>query len=274
MRVDSHQHFWRVARGDYGWMDAGPGLAPLRRDFLPNDYLSFRQQHGIDRTILIQAAPTVGETQFLLDLAAATPWIAKVVGWINFEDPTHRRHLERFAAHEKFAGFRTMIQDIADPDWMLHADLAWAFEALTEMGLSFDALGLPRHAVNFRRILDRHPDLRVVLDHGLKPEIRNNGFDAWAEGIAEIARETPAFCKLSGLVTEADSGWDVATLRPYADHIIKSFGPARVMWGSDWPVVNLAGGFDAWFAAAQALVPTEMQSRIFGETAAEFYRLS
>lgn len=274
MRVDSHQHFWSVVRGDYGWMDAGPALAPLRRDFLPNDYLSFRQRHGIDRTILVQAAPTVAETDFLLGLAEATPWIAKVVGWIDFEDPTHRRHLERFAAHEKFTGLRPMIQDIADPDWVLRPELNWAFDALAEMNLSFDALGFPRHAANFRRILDRHPDLRVVLNHSLKPDIRKDGFDVWTEGVAEIARETPAYCKLSGLVTEAGPGWDVATLRPYAEHIVESFGAERVMWGSDWPVVNLAGGFDAWFAAAQALVPTEMQSRIFGETAAAFYRLS
>lgn len=255
-------------------MDSGPALAPLRCDFLPNDYLSFRHRHGIDRTILVQAAPSIAETEFLLGLAEATPWIAKVVGWIDFEDSGHRRDLMRFAKHAKFAGLRPMIQDIPDPDWMLRPALAWAYDALAEMGLSFDALGYPWHAANFRRLSDRHPDLRIVLDHGLKPEIRDGAFDAWAESITVLAGDTPAFCKLSGLATEAGPDWNAATLRPYVEHIIACFGPARVMWGSDWPVVNLAGGFDPWHAAAREIVPHDMQDRIFGGTAAEFYRFS
>lgn len=275
LRVDAHQHFWTVARGDYGWMDSSPSLAPIRRDFHPADYETFRKAHGIDRTVLVQAAPTVAETDFMLGLAETTPWIAKVVGWVDFEDAGHRHHLERLARHPKFSGVRPMIQDIADIDWMLRPDVQWGYDAICALDLTFDALGLPRHLGNFRRLFDRYPKMRVVIDHCLKPEIRNEAFDAWAAGIAEIATKTPVYCKLSGLVTEARADWRVENLRPYAEHIINAFGPDRVMWGSDWPVVNLAGGFDLWRQAAEEVVGTgAARERIFGGNAANFYRLS
>jgi L-fuconolactonase len=274
LRVDSHQHFWAVARGDYGWMESSPFLAPIRRDFHPADYETFRSAYGIDRTVLVQAAPTIAETDFMLSLADATPWIGKVVGWVDFEDASHRRHLERLARHPKFSGVRPMIQDIADIDWMLRPDVQWGYDAICALDLTFDALGVPRHLGNFRRLFDRYPKMRVVIDHCMKPEIRNDAFESWAAGIAEIAAKTPVYCKLSGLATEAQADWQVATLRPYAQHIISAFGPDRVMWGSDWPVVNLAGGFDPWRRAAEEIVGTgAARDRIFGGTAAEFYRL-
>ena len=273
MRIDAHQHFWAVGRGDYGWMQSSDALAPLRRDFLPADFEPFRARHRIDATILVQAAPTVAETDFLLSLAGETPWIAKVVGWIDFEDKANRAHLERWSLHPKFAGVRPMIQDIADPDWMHRPDVQWAYQALIDLDLTFDALGFPRHLDNFRRLFDRYPDLRAVIDHGLKPAIRDNAFEPWATGMAALARETKVHCKLSGLVNEAMGGWSVKTLAPYAEHILDCFGPARVMWGSDWPVVNLAGGYDLWWAVAEALVPESQVAQIFGATAAAFYRV-
>jgi L-fuconolactonase len=274
LRVDAHQHFWAIARGDYGWMDSSPHLAPIRRDFMPADFDTYRQKYQIDRTVLVQAAPSIEETDYMLGLADATPWIAKVVGWVDFENPDHRRHLERWARHAKFSGVRPMIQDIADVDWMLRPDVQWAYDAVCALDLTFDALGVPRHLGNFQRLFDRYPKMRIVIDHCLKPEIRNDGFDTWAGAMADIAAKTPVYCKLSGLATEAKPGWDVATLRPYADHVISSFGADRVMWGSDWPVVNLAGGYDPWRSAADAIVSTTDRDRIFGRTAKEFYRIS
>jgi L-fuconolactonase len=274
MRVDSHQHFWAISRGDYGWMESSPHLAPIRRDFYPAVFESYRAKYQIDRTVLVQAAPSVEETEYMLGLADATPWIAKVVGWVDFEDPTHRRHLERFARHPKFSGVRPMIQDITDVDWMLRSEVQWAYDAVCALDLTFDALGTPRHLGNFQRLFDRYPKMRIVIDHCLKPEIRNDGFDDWARAMAAIAAKTPVYCKLSGLATEAKSGWDVATLKPYAEHVINSFGAGRVMWGSDWPVVNLAGGYDLWRSAADAIVSSPDRDRIFGGTAKEFYRIS
>jgi L-fuconolactonase len=157
---------------------------------------------------------------------------------------------------------------------MLRADVQWAYDAVCALDLTFDALGVPRHLGNFQRLFDRYPKMRIVIDHCLKPEIRNQGFDDWAGAMAKIAAQTPVYCKLSGLATEAKPGWDVATLKPYADHVINSFGADRVMWGSDWPVVNLAGGYDPWRNAADAIVQPADRGRIFGGTAKEFYRIS
>nr|WP_298685128.1 amidohydrolase family protein [uncultured Dongia sp.] len=274
MRIDAHQHFWAIARGDYGWMESSPHLGVIRRDFYPADFEDYRQKYQIDRTVLVQAAPSIEETEYMLGLADATPWIAKVVGWVDFENPDHRRHLERWAGHAKFSGVRPMIQDIADADWMLRPDVQWAYDAVCALDLTFDALGVPRHLGNFQRLFDRYPKMRIVIDHCLKPEIRNDGFDAWAGAMAKIAAKTPVYCKLSGLATEAKPGWDVATLKPYADHVINSFGATRVMWGSDWPVVNLAGGYDLWRSAADAIVGAADRDRIFGGTAQEFYRIT
>jgi len=157
---------------------------------------------------------------------------------------------------------------------MLRADVQWGYAAICALDLTFDALGLPRHLDNFLRLFDRYPKMRVVVDHCMKPEIRNDAFDDWAAKMAAIAEKTGAYCKLSGLATEARSDWDVAKLKPYAQHVIASFGAGRVMWGSDWPVVNLAGGYDSWREAAEAIVTPADRDRIFGGTAKEFYRIS
>lgn len=275
MRIDSHQHFWSLARGDYHWMGDNPALAPIRRDVVPDDLRPILKRHGIDRTVLVQAAATVEETEYMLGLADATDFIAKVVGWVDFADPSHGRHLARFAEHGKFAGVRPMIQDIPDPDWMFRPDVQWGYEALVDLDLTFDALGFPIHVDRFRRLIDRHPKMRVVIDHCLKPQIRDNAFDDWARDMERLARETGAVCKLSGLATEANLDWTVETLRPYAEHVIRAFGPERMMWGSDWPVVDLSGGYDRWWAASQAILAgIDGRDAVLGGTAARFYRIS
>lgn len=273
MRVDAHQHFWSLARGDYGWLEGTPGLEPIQRDFAPHDLAPLLERHGIDRTVLVQAAPSVEETEYLLGIADASAFVGKVVGWIDFEDEEHRRHLARFADHPKFSGLRPMVQDIPDTEWVHRPDIAWAFEAIMEHDLTLDALGFPAHAAPFLRLCERYPDLRVVLDHGLKPQIADDAFEDWAAAMSRLADETGACCKLSGLVTEAAPDWTVEDLRPYVDHILAAFGPERVMWGSDWPVLTLAGDYDRWLAAAEALVPEADREMVFGGTAAAFYRL-
>ncbi len=275
MRIDSHQHFWSLARGDYHWMGDGPALAPIRRDVVPDDMRPILKRHGIDRTVLVQAAATMEETEYMLGLADATEFIAKVVGWVDFEQPAHRKHLERFATHRKFAGVRPMIQDIPDPDWMFRADVQWGYQALIDLDLTFDALGFPIHADRLRRLIDRYPGMRVVIDHCLKPKIRDGAFDDWARDMERLARETTTVCKLSGLATEAKPDWTVETLRPYAEHIIAVFGPSCVMWGSDWPVVDLAGGYDRWWSATETILDgVAGMDDILGHTAARFYRIS
>lgn len=274
MIIDAHQHFWVPARGDYLWM-ARLGDSPIIRDVLPSHLAPHLGRCGIARTVLVQAAATVEETEYMLGLADATDFVAKVVGWIDFEDMGHRRHLERLARHPKFAGVRPMIQDLPDASWMHRPDVQWAYAAIVDLDLTFDALGYPLHLDHFRRLFDRYPKMRTVIDHGMKPAIRDGAFEGWASALAAIARETPVFCKLSGLSTEARPGWTVDVLRPYAEHILDCFGAARVMWGSDWPVVELNADYESWWRAAQAIVGDRPGGAdIFGGTAARFYRIA
>ena len=273
MKIDAHQHFWNPARGDYGWMES-EGAKPLRKPGAPRDMAAHLRAHGIDRTVLVQAAPTVNETEYMLGLADATDFIAKVVGWIDFENPDDFKHLERFARHPKFSGVRPMIQDLPDPEWMHRTHVQWAYDAIIDLDLTFDALGYPLHLNPFQRLFDRYPNLRIVVDHCMKPVIREDRFDEWAAKIAKIAKTTPVFCKLSGLATEAKPGWTIETLRPYAAHIIECFGSSRVMWGSDWPVLDLNGTYASWHDAAMSIVGVKDMAQVFGGTAQKFYRIS
>lgn len=277
VQIDAHQHFWNPARGDYDWMPMDNPV--LARPYAPPDLAPELARHGIGHTVLVQAAATVEETEYMLGIADATAHVAGVVGWIDFEKPSDRAHLERLAKHPKFLGVRPMIQDIADVDWMLREDVQWGFRAVADLGLTFDALGFPQHLANFLTILTRYPEMRVVVDHSMKPRIREHSeeiFRFWAEGMARIAGETGAFCKFSGLVTEAGEDWAVGDLAPYAGHVLEVFGPERVMWGSDWPVCRLRGEYGDWRAAAEALtagLDARERARVFGGSASEFYGL-
>lgn len=276
-QIDAHQHYWNPARGDYDWMPMDNAV--LARPYTPADLHPHLDAHGIDGTVLVQAAATVHETEYMLGLADTTPDVLGVVGWVDFERPEDRATLERLASHPKFKGVRPMIQDIPDDNWMLRDDVQWGFQTVTDLGLTFDALGFPRHLVNFRKILKRYPDMRAVIDHCMKPQIRDHStetFKFWADGMARIAAETGAYCKFSALVTEANENWTVEDLRPYADHILSIFGPDRVMWGSDWPVCRLRAEYSEWRSAAETLtagLSTAERARVFGGTAAEFYSL-
>ena len=275
--IDSHHHFWNPARGDYHWMD--PDNDVLARQYAPQDLDPQRLDCGVERTVLVQAAATVNETEYLLGIADATPSVAGVVGWVDFENPDHRPILEQLARHPKFKGVRPMIQDIPDVDWMLREDIQWGFQAVMELDLCFDALGFPRHLPNFLTVLKRYPDLRVVIDHCMKPQIRDGSaddFQNWAEGMSRIADETRSFCKLSGLVTEAGEDWTPDDLRPYAHHVLDVFGPNRVMWGSDWPVCRLRAEYGEWHQTALALTShlgDAAVEQVFSKSAIEFYRL-
>lgn len=277
MKIDAHQHFWNPKRGDYDWMPMDNEI--LARSYAPVDLAPHLKQHGIDATVLVQAAATVHETEYMLGIADATPFVAGVVGWVNFEDPGDVETLRRLSKHPKFKGVRPMIQDIPDDDWMLREDVQWGFQALCDLDLTFDALGFPRHLANFLTILKRYPGMRVVIDHCMKPQIRDHSeanFRFWADGMTRIARETQACCKFSALVTEARPDWTVGHLKPYADHVVEVFGPERVMWGSDWPVCRLAATYRDWHAAAEALttgLTASEKAGIFGGTAARFYRI-
>ncbi|WP_037313311.1 amidohydrolase family protein [Ruegeria halocynthiae] len=274
MRIDAHQHFWALARGDYGWLS--PDLAPIYRDFAPDDLAPMLTAAGIGGTVLVQAAPTVAETEYMLSLADQTSFIKGVVGWVDFEAADASQQIATLAAHPALVGLRPMIQDIADTHWMTHKALIPAFEAMQHHDLTFDALTLPRHLPSLRQLLARQPQMRVVIDHASKPMIRDGTMVGWAEDMTTLARETDAWCKISGLVTEAAPDWQIADLRPYVDHLLDTFGPSRLIWGSDWPVCTLACSYDRWLDTTDALLKdltdTE-RSAVLGGNATRAYNL-
>jgi len=166
-----------------------------------------------------------------------------------------------------------MLQDIEDTGWILRPEVQPALAAMARHGLRFDALIKPRHLPIIGELAQRHPTLAVVIDHAAKPDIARQAFQPWASQMARLARDTPWCCKISGLVTEASAAWQPEDLRPYADYLLAEFGPDRLMWGSDWPVVNLAGGYARWRQVALALLPASTHKAILGGTAARFYGL-
>jgi L-fuconolactonase len=273
IRIDAHHHVWRIARGDYGWLT--PDL-PIHRDYTLDDLRPLLVD--VTGTVLVQAAPTEAETEFMLDVAQHSNSLVRgVVGWTDLTDRKAPGRIAALARNPLLKGLRPMLQDIADTDWILHPQIQPAIAALIDIGLRFDALVQPRHLPVLLQLCARHPSLPVVIDHGAKPAIAKNAWQPWADDIARVARETQALCKLSGLVTEAARAWRVDDLRRYIDHLIVCFGPHRLMWGSDWPVVDLAGGYRSWREASEtllALLPVPDRDAILGGTAQKFYDLT
>ncbi|RQH00623.1 amidohydrolase family protein [Paraburkholderia dinghuensis] len=275
-KIDAHQHYWDPSRGDYDWLT--PAMTALYRIFGPRDLAPLRERCGVTRTVVVQAAQTVEETRYLLALARDDASIAGVVGWVPLDDPQAPELIADLAREPKLRAVRPMLQDLPDDDWIATADTSRAVEALIAHDLAFDALIFTRHADALATFLARHPALRVVIDHGAKPPIRDGdaGWSAWADAITRFARFPQVCCKLSGLATEAAPGWTDATLRPWIEHLLAAFGAERLMWGSDWPVLNLNGDYERWHVCAQRLLATSTDAErqaVFGANAAAFYRL-
>jgi len=241
--IDAHQHFWRRERGDYAWLT--PDLAPIYRDYVPADLAPQLAAAGIGHTILVQAAATVAETRFMLQLARENAFIAGVVGWVDFESDGAVDTIAELARESALVGLRPMIQDIPDTEWMLRPEFEPVFEAMIDHGLVFDALVKPPHLPALLTLAGRYPELTMVLDHGAKPPIASGDVVAWKRDVRLLARETPMVCKLSGLVTEAGSA-DPAVLADCVNHLLEIFGPTRLLWGSDWPVCELVCSYATW----------------------------
>jgi L-fuconolactonase len=277
IRVDAHHHVWRLDRDDYGWLRPTPELRRIYRDF---DFDELRPQlakAAVTATVLVQAAPTVAETQYLLEVARENADLVRgVVGWVDFTAPDAPQWLERLARDSRLKSVRPMLQDEDDAAWILRPDVQPALAAMPALGLRFDALVKPRNLRSLRTLLERHPDLAVVIDHCAKPDIAAGVWLPWADELAAIAANSNAHCKLSGLATEAGAHWNVAQLQRYTDHVLRCFGSERVIWGSDWPVLTLAASYASWSAAADALLaalsPPE-RAAVRGGNAARFYGL-
>jgi L-fuconolactonase len=244
--IDAHFHCWRLDRGDYGWLT--PALGPIHRDVAVADWARHAQAHGITGGVLVQAAPTEAETHFLLAQADAHPQVLGVVGWVDMLASDAVERIGQLAQHPKLKGLRPMLQDIADPDWILQPELMPALQAMARHGLVLEALVRSVHLPRIRTLVVQHPQLRVVIDHGAKPSPQEPVVD-WENGLRAIAQATYAdrvACKLSGLWTELPADADSRALTPWCDVLLSVWGPERLIWGSDWPVLELAADYDRW----------------------------
>jgi L-fuconolactonase len=287
-RVDAHQHFWQIARGDYAWLRADdPGVAPLVRDFMPDALAPLLRAHGVTRTVLVQATETVAETEFMLALAASHASVAGVVGWVDLARPDAVATLERLATNDRLKGVRPMLQDLPADDWIVVAPRPEAVRTLQRLGLRFDALVKPRQLEPLARFARAWPGLPVVIDHAAKPPLASAWNDAamqaWRREMAALAALPHVACKISGLLTElspadrTSRAQSIDCLRPVIDALLGWFGPGRLMWGSDWPVLTLAGGYDDWVAVSDALLgplSADERAQVLHGTARRFYGIA
>lgn len=274
MRIDAHQHYWKLSRGDYGWLT--PDMGVLYRDYLPADLEPILERHNIDKTVLVQAAPTVAETDFMLSLAATHESIGGVVGWLDMADPGFPRLFEKYRREPAFVGIRPMLHDLSSDAWVTQPVVLANLNVLAAHDFPFDFLVRPQHLPHVLHVLEQVPGLRAVIDHIAKPLIKDQVFEPWGAQINAVAQYENVYCKLSGMVTEADhANWTPADLKPYVDHTVECFGWERVMFGSDWPVSLLASPYYKVIGALEEILgpilDQESKAQVFGGNAGRFY---
>jgi L-fuconolactonase len=273
MIVDAHQHFWDPARGDYGWLKPDN---PIHRVFGTNDLRPLLVQTGVDATILVQAAPTPEESDFLLGIARKTPWVLGVVGWIDLAAADAADEVRRRTSDPLFLGVRPMLQDLADPDWILQPGLEPALNAIAAEGLVFDALIFSHQLAAITELARRHPQLALVLDHAAKPRLGDaDAMLGWAQGIEALAALPNVSCKISGLLTEVQPGGTRDDVARAIGVLFDLFGAQRLIWGSDWPVLTLAGDYQGWFELVREAIAAKESSAVravMGDNAVRVYR--
>lgn len=280
MIIDAHQHFWDPACADYPWM-APAELAPIRRAFAPTDLAPLLKANGIDATILVQCRSSLDETAEFLQLAAATSFVAGVVGWVDLTDEMIGDELDRLRAGpggNKLVGIRHQVHDESDPDWLLREDVRRGLAQLFARDLGYDLLVRTRELPAAIATARAFPRGRFVLDHAAKPPIAAGFSQAWADRIAALAACGNVWCKISGLATEAEwADWDAERLLPYVEHVATCFGEDRLIFGSDWPVCLLAGEYGAIKGALEDCLATlgpAARDKAFGVNAKRAYRLA
>ena len=275
MRIDSHQHFWHYSAAEYPWI--GSGMERLAADQLPADLERVARPEGVVGSVAVQARQSLQESRWLLDLAAADPFIKGVVGWVDLQSPEVERQLEELAARPRFVGVRHVVQDEPDPDFLLREAFGHGLRHLARHRLTYDLLLYPQQLPAAVTLVGRFPEQPFVLDHLAKPRIKAGELEPWGRDLAALGRHDNVTCKLSGLVTEAAwRGWQRADFTPYLEFALETFGPSRLMFGSDWPVCQVA----AEYAEVVGIVENSLsrlsaaeQKAIWGETAARVYDL-
>jgi L-fuconolactonase len=273
--IDAHQHLWRYTPQEYGWIDED--MEALRRDFLPRDLIEAMASADIDGTIAVQARQTIEETRWLLDLADANDAIRGVVGWAPIAGEEFPGVMEEFDGRAKLKGLRHVIQGEKDEHYILREDFNSGIRTMLGSGLVYEILIYERHLADTIEFVDEHPDQVFVLDHMAKPLISAGMIEPWATRMRELGQRDNVWCKVSGMVTEADwKAWTPQKLTPYLDVAVEAFGPARLMAGSDWPVCLVASGYAQWFEVLRTYFAgfSEAERRwVFGGTAIEVYGL-
>jgi L-fuconolactonase len=274
--IDAHQHFWRLDRFDYEWLNA-PQLAKIKRDYLPLDLQPLLEQVGVRKSIFVQTQHNIAETDWVLALAHEYDFLAGVVGWVDLASEDCERQVEQFKDQPLFVGVRHVTHDEPDDDFIVREDSLRGLRVLEKHRVPFDLLFYPRHLKHVPTIVEHCPNLPLVIDHLAKPNIKDRVLQPWLDDLRQAASFPNVYCKLSGMVTEANwTNWTPADLRPYIDHALELFGPERCMFGSDWPVCELAGTYQEVFQALAenvAELSSSEQAAIFGQTAVRFYGL-
>jgi len=275
VRIDAHQHFWRYDAREYGWID--DSMPALRRDFLPPDSRREMTGAGFDACVAVQARQTLEETRWLLALADAYPFIAGVVGWVDLRAPDARAQIEQLAAHPKLVGVRHIVQSEPDDRFLLRPEFTGGLALLEEFGLAYDLLIYSRHLPVATELAGRFPRQRFVLDHLAKPDVRAGEMRAWSAEVRRLAACPNVWCKLSGLVTEADwAAWTPQQLQPYLDVAFDGFGADRLMIGSDWPVCTVASDYARTVAVVVEYLaqrPEHERDAVLGGNAQRFWNL-
>lgn len=275
MRIDSHQHFWIYNQKEYGWID--DSMAAIRRDFLPRDLKPELAANGFTGSVAVQTRQTLEETRWLLELAEENPWIAGVVGWADLQSPNIRSQLKQLARNSKLVGLRHIVQSEPDDRFLLRPDFLRGIAALEEFGLAYDILIYTKHLPVAAEFVRRFPQQRFVLDHLAKPPIKSRNLTLWSQGIRRLAESPNVFCKLSGLVTEADwRSWQPEHIIPCLDVAFESFGPDRLMVGSDWPVCLVAAQYSRVMNLVKEYIRSksaEEQAGILGGNAQKVWHL-
>jgi L-fuconolactonase len=263
LTIDAHHHLWKYNDRDYIWMSGE--MTALRRDFLIPELEQVMRESGVEGTVAVQARQTTEETEWLLDLAVRHLFILGVVGWVPLVDPDVGSYLERFVQQAKLKAVRHVLHDEPDDSYMLRDDFNRGVSLLRNFGLAYDILVFERHLPQTLAFVDRHPGQIFVIDHIAKPRIRDGLISPWRERMMDLAKRENVYCKVSGMATEADwKTWTPDSLRPYFDVVLSAFGTKRLMFGSDWPVLTLAGGYGKWMSTFRSLIselsPDEQES--------------
>ncbi len=275
MRVDAHQHFWDFNPIRDAWISDDMGV--IKKNFTPSDLKPLLDRHDIDTCVAVQADQSEDETSFLLGLANQNTWIKGVVGWINILGPDLKDRLDYFSENKSFKGIRHIVQAESE-GFMISQKFCEGLKTLAETGLTYDLLITEDQLGEAIQLIQSLPEMKIVIDHIAKPDIKSESFDNWAKYMDTIAKHENIYVKLSGMVTEADwKDWSTNDLLPYVDFCLEKFGPKRLMYGSDWPVCLLAGSYSEVYNALKQLIsqlsPAEQES-IYGKTAVEFYNLN